>query len=219
MFGLSFLNKKKQAFTLAEVLVTLAIIGVVAAMTVPTLMQNYQRKAYVAQLQKVYNEASQAASQYMTDRNAVNLKEAGLNSGTAAQNLIRNYFKVVSTCDNSLSPCFADAYTTLDSNSYSLSGQVSTSFVLASGSSIRPLYSYDSKNQKLVNLFVDTNGKQGPNILGRDAFYMALYSDGTIDTYNANATSIPLTEDQRNSAGTEWGPFGKILNANWEMTY
>ena len=62
MFGLSFLNKKKQAFTLAEVLVTLAIIGVVAAMTVPTLMQNYQRKVYVAQLQKVYNEASQAAS-------------------------------------------------------------------------------------------------------------------------------------------------------------
>ena len=32
--------KKIKAFTLAEVLVTLGIIGVVSAMTVPTLMQN-----------------------------------------------------------------------------------------------------------------------------------------------------------------------------------
>ena len=48
--------KKFKAFTLAEVLVTLGIIGVVSAMTVPTLMQNYQRQSYVTQLHKVYNE-------------------------------------------------------------------------------------------------------------------------------------------------------------------
>lgn len=36
-----------QGFTLAEVLVTLGIIGVVSAMTVPSLMQNYQRQSYV----------------------------------------------------------------------------------------------------------------------------------------------------------------------------
>ena len=42
--------KRKSAFTLAEVLVTLGIIGVVSAMTVPSLMQNYQRQSYVTQL-------------------------------------------------------------------------------------------------------------------------------------------------------------------------
>ncbi len=42
----------KKAFTLAEVLITLAIIGVVAVLTVPTLMQNYQKKVFVSQLQK-----------------------------------------------------------------------------------------------------------------------------------------------------------------------
>ena len=66
------------AFTLAEVLVTLGIIGVVSAMTVPTLMQNYQRQSYVTQLHKVYNELNQATLRYQTDRNALNLKEAGL---------------------------------------------------------------------------------------------------------------------------------------------
>ena len=65
--------KLKKAFTLAEVLVTLGIIGVVSAMTVPTLMQNYQRKSYVTQLHKVYNELSQALVQYQNDNNALNL--------------------------------------------------------------------------------------------------------------------------------------------------
>ena len=68
----SRLCKVKFGFTLAEVLVTLGIIGVVSAMTVPTLMQNYQRKSYVTQLHKFYNELSQALVQYQTDRNALN---------------------------------------------------------------------------------------------------------------------------------------------------
>jgi len=38
--------KKDFAFTLAEVLITLAIIGVVAAMTIPTLVANYQEKSW-----------------------------------------------------------------------------------------------------------------------------------------------------------------------------
>ena len=41
------------AFTLAEVLVTLGIIGVVAAMTMPSLVQNYKNKQTVAQLKKI----------------------------------------------------------------------------------------------------------------------------------------------------------------------
>ena len=47
-------TSKKVAFTLAEVLITLAIIGVVAALTIPTLVQNYQKKQWVSGLQKGY---------------------------------------------------------------------------------------------------------------------------------------------------------------------
>ena len=38
-------KQKTTAFTLAEVLITLAIIGIVAALTIPTLVQNYQERA------------------------------------------------------------------------------------------------------------------------------------------------------------------------------
>ena len=39
-------NSKIWAFTLAEVLITLGIIGVVAALTIPTLVANYQAKSW-----------------------------------------------------------------------------------------------------------------------------------------------------------------------------
>ena len=45
---------KKNGFTLAEVLITLGIIGVVAAITLPTVIQNYQKQVLVTQLKKMY---------------------------------------------------------------------------------------------------------------------------------------------------------------------
>lgn len=51
---------KNNAFTLAEVLITLGIIGVVAAMTIPTLIQNYRKKVIESKLIKVYSLMNQA---------------------------------------------------------------------------------------------------------------------------------------------------------------
>ena len=47
--------KNKKAFTLAEVLITLGVIGIVAAMTMPTLIQNYRRKVVEKKLYTTYN--------------------------------------------------------------------------------------------------------------------------------------------------------------------
>ena len=218
-----------RGFTLAEVLVTLGIIGVVSAMTVPTLMQNYQRKSYVTQLHKVYNEFSQALLQYQNDKNALNLTEAGLTSTNAVDDFIKKYFKVVQECDT-MTDCFADEYTTLQGtvdNSYEKNIK---SFVIASGVSIRPSYSTDGSQFKLLNVGIDINGKSGPNILGRDFFFFAVYKNGQIDDYTNNTNdNAPLSEDGRNNmfntqcnagaTGNSWGCFGKILNDNWEMTY
>ena len=53
-------HKVQVGFTLAEVLITLGIIGVVAAMTIPTLMTNYQKKSTATQLKKTYATISNA---------------------------------------------------------------------------------------------------------------------------------------------------------------
>src|SRR5574344_697202 len=51
---------KKNAFTLAEVLITLGIIGVVAALTLPSLIENYKERQYIIQLKKAYSTIAQA---------------------------------------------------------------------------------------------------------------------------------------------------------------
>ena len=48
----------KKGFTLSEILITLTIVGVVAALTVPAVMKNYRNRLYVAQLQKTYAQIS-----------------------------------------------------------------------------------------------------------------------------------------------------------------
>ena len=53
-------RKKKAAFMLAEVLITLGIIGVVAAMTLPTLIANYQKKLVETRLISFYSKINQA---------------------------------------------------------------------------------------------------------------------------------------------------------------
>jgi len=51
---------RNQAFTLAEVLITLGIIGVVAAMTLPTLIQKHQKNTVATKLEKFYSTINQA---------------------------------------------------------------------------------------------------------------------------------------------------------------
>lgn len=57
------MRKKSKAFTLAEVLITLGIIGIVAAMTIPTIMQNSQTQQAASMLKKEYSILSQAYNQ------------------------------------------------------------------------------------------------------------------------------------------------------------
>ena len=207
-------------FTLAEVLVTLAIIGVVSAMTVPTLMQNHQRKTYVTQLHKVYNEFSQALIQYQNDKNAVNLTEAGFYDINNIDAFMKKYFKIVQDCGSDCHDCFADKYKKLDgsSNINPVSLPNAKGYILADGASICI---------NTAQMHIDINGKQGPNIAARDLFAVKIYNNGTIDE---NCTNTPCTTDERENSFNNncakdtggnywWGCFGKILNDNWEMTY
>ena len=238
----TFSNVRKIAFTLAEVLVTLGIIGVVSAMTVPSLMQNHQRKTYVTQLHKVYNEMQQAFLQYMTDKNAIDLREAGLTSVEETQNFMKKYLKVVSDCGQDLKePCFSETYKNMNGAAVTLGrGWDGASVVLASGASV--FIDYASKYNGTVNdktyyygaFVVDVNGLKGPNIVGRDLFRMYYFMDGTVDEVSGNpycrkeglcngSDLKTLRENKFNAScasGTDGiGCFGKILNDNWEMTY
>ena len=228
-----FYIKRREftAFTLAEVLVTLGIIGVVAAMTMPTLVENHQRKVYVTQLQKVYTELSQAAKRAITDSNAVSLDETRFNQKNAngAKQFFTTYFNVVQDCGTTLTPCFADSYKTLTGEDFTYYADLSEGAVsLASGASINIWNNYllyDSHDHGYIQFYVDINGAEGPNIVGRDLFYMELYSDGKVaESYNIGERGDGWASEM--CAGGEeativygLGCLTKIIEDGWVMDY
>ncbi len=186
-------------------------------------MQNYQRQSYVTQLHKVYNELSQALVRYQNDKNAINLKEAGLTSQAELNSFFKTYFKVVNDCGDTQTPCLASSYKTISGRTIGTPFNEPVYMTLASGASFSAHYS--GGTSVIFYLYLDTNGQKGPNIAGRDIFALYIYNNGLIDD---NGPAAPLTKEQRDNAfndncitgETTWfGCFGKILNDNWEMTY
>ena len=68
-------KSRKAGFTLAEVLITLGIIGVVAALTLPTLIKNYQKQVWVNQLKKAYSTLGNAFNKMAADEGVVDWKQ------------------------------------------------------------------------------------------------------------------------------------------------
>ena len=97
----------KKAFTLAEVLITLAIIGIVAALTIPTLVQNYQERAW--------NTASQVFQRKLGEAlRVMNVQGtlAGYTTTEAFVDELSKHIKITRICDNDdITTCFADTVT------------------------------------------------------------------------------------------------------------
>lgn len=235
---------KKYGFTLAEVLITLAIIGVVAALTIPTLMANYQKTQYIAQLKQTYSQLSQAMKLMMADEGINKVSETNtitdLEEDTDAATLrlgtfLKKYFKVVKDCGiENPSPCFADDSKSLDGSTIGNPGNGGYSVIIANGSSInmQPAGQFGTGGIK-----VDINGLKKPNTGGRDIFSFAFYYDGSLDVANPecrkNGGSSPCggyntaqekREGRFNDSCASGNPYGsgcfdKILNDNWKMDY
>lgn len=108
----------KKAFTLAEVLITLGIIGVVAALTLPSLVQNYQKRSLEVATQKFYSVMSQAIKQYMADEGVDDLRGSSwsINSNDLDEELVKTnndkFFQKYLKAQICEEGCFADRYKT-----------------------------------------------------------------------------------------------------------
>jgi prepilin-type N-terminal cleavage/methylation domain-containing protein len=97
-------QNKKAAFTLAEVLITLGIIGVVAAITLPTLIQNYQKKTYVEGLKSGISILSQGFRKVLADEGVDDLSNTEMWKN--CQLSYYNGYSITKTCETILSKYF-----------------------------------------------------------------------------------------------------------------
>lgn len=97
----------KRGFTLAEVLITLGIIGIVAALTIPTLMQNYKFKAWDTAA-NVFERKLEEALKAMNTQQVL----AGYSNTISFVNELANHIKIIKICDNNdTMSCFEDEIT------------------------------------------------------------------------------------------------------------
>ena len=198
-------NSRKIAFTLAEVLITLGIIGVVAAMTMPSLITNYRVKETVSKLKKVnttFNNAFLQAKEENGEISDWGLSNSTLDTDTddgsiANSNYGRDKFleilsrhlKTISMCKYSDNSCEIYRPTNLQGD-IDNSDSYSNRLVLADGTIIGHLYLNNTAcntnwgsgalSQSCGSFKVDLNGSKKPNMYGKDIFQFDITVNGIV---------------------------------------
>ena len=97
MINETILPSNKRAFTLAEVLITLSILGIVAALTIPSLVNRQSDLAAQVKLKKAIATYENVVGVYMVEKEATNAAGLILNDAGAAVSCaqLSNYFKIV----------------------------------------------------------------------------------------------------------------------------
>ena len=179
----------KNGFTLAEVLITLVIIGVIAAMTIPTLINKTNKQEYVSRLKKAYSTLAQATNRIIAEEGNPRADIGGwATSPEAVYNMYKKYLNKAKECGASTNRgCFSGNYKRMDNVVTSYEGASTRyGFILADGTEIlvreenRSDCSYWGTGSRNVCQYfnVDINGAKGPNALGIDAFAFVLKENG-----------------------------------------
>ena len=97
----------KYGFTLAEVLITLVIIGVIAAATIPTLINNTKKQEYVSSLKKTYSTLATVTNKIMNDEGMPRGDIGGwATSHSAIFNQYKKYLSYIKECDVGKDGCY-----------------------------------------------------------------------------------------------------------------
>lgn len=213
----------KFGFTLAEVLITLGIIGIVAAMTIPTLLQNNYEKQTITKLrqtQSILTQAIRMAEEEYGDIEGWDIKPQDTYSIKMVASNLKHFLKIAIDCgtNDEKGYCIpSDGYLTLNGNVDDPSKYYKTSSAvykmsLLNGTSIwfmapNPIYG--------VNLwfYVDTNGKRLPNTIGKDLFLFSYYNKAL---YPEGSPKSPYVKTC--SKESSWGCAYYVLQNN-NMNY
>lgn len=211
---------KKIGFTLAEVLVTLGIIGVVSALTIPTFVSNSENRAHAAKLSSTITAVEEAFASMMATDAVQEFAETEFYRADSAAARAANlglHIKLSGSAE-----AIADYYganpeiTTLDDAS--LLPDFDTIFQLKNGAL---LFYYEDPNsidradaeaeglyinERVGTLAIDVNGAEGPNRWGRDLFQFIIGIDGIL--YPAGSLTYSML--MSGNADTTWSNNGTM---------
>ena len=217
---------RMTAFTLAEALITLGIIGIVAAMTIPTLISNYQKKQTVTKLQKAISILNQAYKLSFDDVGEPSAQEA-FNMGAEQyfQTYWAPYIKTALICTTyqqcgykELQPWKTASNqkntTAVVNLTHRATFYTSDGFLYVIFTSIGK--TAEEGYMKNNSIIVDLNGHEGPNRVGRDVFYLTrVEKDGA----GIQTLGMAYSDENVNNNCSNEGYYcaEKIRRAGWRI--
>lgn len=221
-----------SGFTLAEVLITLGIIGIVAAMTLPSIIQKQNEKVTVTLLKKSYNVLSQALMRAVNDFGEIDnwglQKEVGSSYSKEASRIIAsnlaNYIIHTDICTygENCKNTSREQWNLTHTTKASVFANKYTYIILPDGSyymvsSLGECTGYWDNSDACGAVYVDINGFKEPNSLGKDIFGFVFIPNGKViprkyNPANCNRTGTTYTNGM---ACTEW----VLVNENMDYLY
>ncbi len=193
-------QKNFEGFTLAEVLITLVIVGVVAAITIPIIHNNYMEQVAISKVKKFHSVLKQSVRLAIANEGVSvdnwDIYEEGTKAGKL-MSYIKPYLKIMQDCgyDTSKDCSVAGKIKLLNGN---VSGEDFSTYyrlILDDGAVMFVRTNSRSKDNvctRLVNvnnvcgvILYDINGIKKPNTVGKDIFHFFIVpNDGVPVTYN-----------------------------------
>lgn len=195
-------NKVRKGFTLTEVLITLAIVGVVAALTIPTMITNAKHEQNLARLKKAYQNFAQVYDRVTKEYGAIEYATATCSSNSdhnCLRNLLKPYFSYRAECDDeqSYGKCHPDPAYNKDGAQASGSWRENEAGLVLNDGSLLMIQLYKKACDEnwagvgdecgWINL--DINGLKGPNRYGDDLFLFVISRNGILPFKNENCTT------------------------------
>jgi len=215
--------RRRRAFTLAEIMITLTIVGVVASMSIPNLLKNTNNQEIVAGVKKSYVAVSQSFRQLEVQ--GVDIDAAFTGGGAYALNVFAPTLNISKNCGNG-SGCFpSGSYSLLNGNAFwNPNADITRGKVILNDGSLLAIYDDPAvgctkdrgtavfNNAECGTFFVDVNGFKGPNTMGRDLFEYIIarsgvYPSGTYGAIEGCDVTGPITDQG-------FGCVAKILREN-----
>lgn len=195
-----------NAFTLAEVLITLGIIGVVAAFTMPTLVNKTQTKILETQYKKAISVLNNGYKKMLADNEVFKVSELPLSTCNDIPCFAKEHKKVFNIVSDSSNNEFDTDITYKNINDTELDfdwNDVPYIFVTSDG----VMYGLADRSAAGVAFYLDINGEKAPNQVGKDMHILIINDNGSItpltpapEDFDDLADMVKQCEDQ----GGEW---------------
>jgi len=185
--------KRSRGFTLTEILITLTVIGVVAALTIPTLLQNTNQAEFKTALKKDYGDLVQAYTELSAENSGIETVFSSVNGSANATNAFLTKLSYIKNCGTGMGCLYNTMLKNLDGSTsmehldytFSVTYPNYAKAILSNGSMImiyNPGCSSIVGNSPLQencgSIYIDVNGAKPPNTGGKDFFVFWITKTG-----------------------------------------